>query len=125
MKTENQMEHNFMETMNKLAEWMQQSKMYVLNLEKEGKVYEVQQKMQEILDEENIKSKVEICPCPLGMGDVIIKFEIEEFIVRNTKKFMDAVKEMDNFEIYPTKKGIKFAGVISRVANISAYKEEK
>lgn len=117
-----QQEHNkqrsgsFTEIATQINAWLEHPKMYVLNLEKERKIYEVQQKIQAILDEEDITAEVRIKPCPLGMGDVIIEFECESFIIRNIQEFQSVINEMSNFEIYPTSVGVKFAGVISNVA---------
>ena len=111
-----QEEKEIMNTIEKIGQWTSQPKMYLLDLERERVIYEVQHKMQEILDNENIETKVEIKPCPLGMGDVVIKFEVDYFTIRNIPKFMDAIEEMENFEIYPTNNGIMFAGIIENVA---------
>ena len=111
-------EKKAMKTIGKIGQWTSQPKMYLLDFERERVIYEVQHKMQEILDDQNIKTKIEIKPCPLGMGDVVIKFEVDDFTIRNITKFIDAIKEMKNFEIYPTKNGIMFAGIITNVAKI-------
>lgn len=114
----NQEEKDFMRTVERIGVWKRYPKSYVLNLEKEKKVYEVQQKMQEILDEEDIQTKVKIKPCPLGMGDVVVEFESDSITVRNIKKIQGVIKEMSNFEIYPTKEGVKFAGIIPDVYKV-------
>lgn len=123
MKQENvkKQEEQFMNTAKQISKWMKQPKVYVLNSKKENKVYEVQQKMQEILDEEIIAAKVEIKPCPLGMGDVVIEFECDCLTIRDIKNFQSVINEVSNFEIYPTKNGVKFAGIISGVAKAITY----
>ena len=113
-----QEEQEFMDLMEKFSVFIQQPKVYILNKEKETKMYETQRKMQELLDEEAIETKVEIRPCPMGMGDIIIRFQADELIVRNISKFMEITKEFSNFEVYPSENGIQFAGVIKNVAKI-------
>lgn len=124
-RTTDREENDFMKVVEQIGQWMQTPKVYVLNPGKENKIYEMQRKMQEILDEEDIETEVKIKPCPLGMGDVIIEFESDSFIVRNIVKFQSIVKEISNFEIYSTKEGIKFAGVISDVAKVIINNEEE
>ena len=124
-RTTGREEKDFMRVADLFSQWLQTAKVYVLNLEKEEKIYEVQRKMQEVLDEEDIETKVQIKPCPLGMGDVIIEFESDSFTVRNITKFQSIIKEMSNFEIYPTTQGIKFAGVITNVATVMMNKEDQ
>ena len=124
-RTTGREEKDFMRVADLFNQWLQPPKVYVLNLEKEEKIYEVQRKMQEVLDEEDIETKVQIKPCPLGMGDVIIEFESDSFTVRNITKFQSIIKEMSNFEIYPTTQGIKFAGIITNVATVMMNKEDQ
>lgn len=108
----------FMKTMKQFEKWIEQPKVYLLDPKKEEKIYEVQRKIQEILDEETIETKVEIHPCPLGMGDAIIRFTADSLTVRNIKKFRKGIQSFSNFEIYPTAEGIQFVGVISKIAKI-------
>ena len=113
-----QEERDFMEFIDKFSAFIQQPKVYILNKEKEEKMYEVQRKMQELLDEEAIEAKVEIRPCPMGMGDAIIQFRADSFIARNIPEFLKIAKEFSNFEIYPVGDEIQFAGIITQVAKI-------
>ena len=76
--------------------------------------------LEELLEEENIEAKIKIMPCPLGTGDVIIKFNTYSLSVRNTEKFYEVIRHMSNFEIYSTDDEIiHFAGVVQKFAFVS------
>lgn len=111
-------EEVFMSNMKTLSDWLEKPKTYLADVKREKKAYAVQCKMQEILDEQNIKTKVKIRACPLGMGDMIISFESEDIVIMSTAAFSAIIAEFDNFEIYQYGNRIKFSGVILNVARI-------
>lgn len=110
----------FLNFMEQFKLWQQQPKAYILNLDKVRQLKRLVGELEEILNEEIIDADVKITPCPIGTGDVIIKFITYSISITNITKFMSLVKQFDNFEIYPVgQEKICFAGVFSKVANTS------
>lgn len=110
----------FLVFMEQFRLWQQQPKAYILNPDKVRQLKRLVDELEEILKEEIIGADVKITPCPIVTGDVIVKFITYSISITNITKFMNLVKQFDNFEIYPVGQGkICFAGVFSKVANTS------
>ncbi len=105
--------------------WNSLSKTYILNPEKVAMLTETQQRLQELLDEEGYHASVDIRPCPLGFGDAVVSFEVDELTVRNIDKFLLAMIHLQNFEIHPVgDEKISFAAIVPGVARVLSCGEE-
>lgn len=117
-------EQVFTETIDRLGKWLKTPKTYVLNPGRAKLLEETCNKLQAVLDEEFHDCKLEIKPCPLGLGDVSISFDTFSLTMRNMKKFYEAIKHLSNFEVYSTKDDmVHFAGIFSDVAKVSSLEQ--
>lgn len=116
----------FLIFMEQFRLWQQQPKAYILNPDRVRHLRKLVDELNEILKEEIIDADVKITPCPLGTGDVIVKIETYSIPITGIAKFVDLVKQFDNFEIYPVgQEKICFAGVFSKVANTSLINDSE
>ena len=115
----NEKEIEMMNMGEKVNAWLKTPKAHVLEPERIKLLKMTCGKLQSILDAENAGCRVEVKPCPLGLGDAIISFEAADFVVRDMDKFCDAVRHLKNFEIYPCGNGaIHFSGIMPQVAKV-------
>lgn len=107
----------------RLNEWVERPKVYILDEERMKEVYVLQQKMQKILDEENIETEVRIKPAPLGMGSAVIEFDSYYIANRNTGGIVSILSEFNNFEFSIRGDKVHFAGMIHNVAKVKLINE--
>ena len=112
----------FMERLNDIREWLSLSKGYVINPERYTLLEETISKLQELLDREHYDTQVEIKPCSLGTGDVVVTFDCYSIVMRNMDDFYDAIKHLSNFEIYPVDDILRFSGIFPKVASVVTLK---
>ena len=102
----------------RLNEWVERPKVYILDEERMKEVYVLQQKMQKILDEENIETEVRIKPAPLGMGSAVIEFDADYVVNRNPRGIISILNKFNNFEFVIRDGKIHFSGMIHKVAYV-------
>ena len=114
-----------MDAAQQLNKWSSLSKMYILDPVRAMLLEETCDKLQLLLDEEQHECHVEVAPCPLGLGDVVISFDTYSMTMRNMAGFCDAIKHLSNFEIYPTDDDmLHFVGIFPKVAVVYPLQEQ-
>lgn len=117
---------DFWVKMEALGDWMKLPKGYVLIPERTKLLMETCQKLQSLLEDESDNCVVEVRSCPLGFGDAVVSFETDDFVVRDMRKFSNAIQYLNNFEIYSIGKGtIRFDGIFSKVAMVTPLTDIK
>lgn len=120
----NQKEKIFMDTIEQLGKWIKIPKAYILNPERAKLLEETCDKLQAVLDEESHDCTIRVKPCPLGLGDVTISFDTYSLIMRDMKKFYEAIQHLSNFEVYPIgDEMVRFSGIFSKVAMVAPLQE--
>lgn len=118
------MDTNFIETMQLFHTWKNHPKIKVANPEQLRLAAFVRDQLQAILLDEYSSAQVNILPCPLDTGALIIEFTTDVLVVRNTQKFSAIVDLLDNFEIYPISEELfQFSGVIENCYHVSLIPE--
>ena len=119
-KMKNQEEKAFVKFVGCMEQWMKASKLYVIHPERLKRLEKVCNDLQSFLAEEQTETKVEIKPCPLGLGDAVVFFVCDSLTVRDVQRFFRIVRPLRNFEVYPCENGmIRFAGIFQGVATVT------
>ena len=105
------------DAMEAISCWIDLPKGYFVIPERVKLLVETCEKLQNILDADFNSAKVKTKKCPLGTGDVVISFEVEDLTITNIKDFSDTIKNLCNFEMIVLGNGkIRFSGIFPDVA---------
>ena len=112
-------QHSEREMLEKIGGWINVPKIKILNPERMAQLQERLEMLQRMLADEYIEATIEIYPCPLDTGNIIIRMDMDDFVVRNIKKFADILSVMSNFEIYPLRGNrIRFSMVYGKAMSV-------
>jgi len=104
---------------SEVGKWLEMPKVKVLNIHRLASFRNALKKLLGAFDQEWLISNVSVTECPLETGDISVSFETSGFIVRDTKGFSEAIKEFENYELYPTTNGnIIFAAIFPQVMSV-------
>ena len=101
----------------KFKEYLDAPKVGVTNLARYREVADSYQKIKNIVLSEDPDATIEIIEGALQLGSVVIRAVTSDVTVYDTAEFTEAIKNADNFQIYPTaddriKFDVLFEGVI-------------
>ena len=101
----------------KFKEYLDAPKMGVINLGRQQELMDAYKKIKRIILSEDPDATIEIVEGALQLGSVAIRAITTDVTVYDTAEFAEAIKNADNFQIYPTadervKLDILFEGVI-------------
>ena len=101
----------------KFKEYLDAPKMGVINLGRQQELMDAYKKIERIILSEDPDATIEIVEGALQLGSVAIRAITTDVTVYDTAEFAEAIKNADNFQIYPTadervKLDILFEGVI-------------